>query len=295
MLLLQWISQVWCVELLPKRTFFALWIQDVCFHKLPHAWKIWTKLYLHDCTRINLKLIFISCVVRIKFSARCGIYWSENIMLCIGQNNRDSHLERVKANKDRGSGNRLLKIVKVKQSWENERQERQIPTVGSRRWEDKQQREFFLGSSGREQKRKVQRNRGWDPAECLSREEREEEEQEEIYYSFFMLHLFSGQEEGRSRRCAVWVPVRGNEPTCLYRIIWIFMFVSSRQNRFLVSGFWSVTCYCVTAVLMEHVSLSSLRAASKQLKLFPAFNLHENIHLLNPANIGLRPESVYYN
>lgn len=62
-----------------------------------------------------------------------------------------------------------------------------------------------------------------------------------------------------------------------------------------VSGFWSVTCYCVTAVLMEHVSLSSLRAASKQPKLFPAFNLHENIHLLNPANIGLRPESVYYN
>lgn len=32
-----------------------------------------------------------------------------------------------------------------------------------------------------------------------------------------------------------------------------------------VSGFWSVTCYCVTAVLMEHVSRSSVHAASKQL------------------------------
>lgn len=58
---------------------------------------------------------------------------------------------------------------------------RQIPTVGSRRWEDKQQREFFSWQLlyGREQKLKKkekEEQRLRDPAECLRRKGREEAE-----------------------------------------------------------------------------------------------------------------------
>lgn len=73
---------------------------------------------------------------------------------------RDRYVTHWLVNRGSGDkGNRQLKRESESPERMGDSLKRQIPTVGSRRWEDKQQRESFLGSHGREQKWKMQRNR----------------------------------------------------------------------------------------------------------------------------------------
>lgn len=81
LLLVPWISQVWCLEFIPEmgrillcdlRMFAPIWSQM--------KRRVWTKLHLHEYTSMNLKLIFISFTLPKpgKYhsnSVHCGIYW----------------------------------------------------------------------------------------------------------------------------------------------------------------------------------------------------------------------------
>lgn len=85
LLLIPWISQVWCVEFIPKMGLHSLF-------ELRMFAPIWTHmhekheqtLHLHECTRMNLKLIFVLFkIIKYDFhSAHSGACWLVKRPLC---------------------------------------------------------------------------------------------------------------------------------------------------------------------------------------------------------------------